>query len=116
MEPEILSSTVADDEAAPAASLAAPAPADESSSETGAEPETPSARAMLTADDIGRMLAEAEQRGYLRGRNERAEAMINRPLLFENPRRSESEPEAARTSGEGLTEGFLSGLRAGVWD
>lgn len=115
MEPENISSPAADEEAALQPSTAEAPDAEESSAEPNSEEITP-ARAMLTADDIGRMLAEAEQRGYLRGRNERAEAMINRPLLFENPRRTEPAPDADRPSAEGLTEGFLTGLRPGVWD
>lgn len=116
MEPENLSSPAAEDEAALQPSTAEAPDAEESSAEIRPEPETPPARAMLTADDIGRMLAEAEQRGYLRGRNERAEAMINRPLLFENPRRTATAPDADPPAADGLTEGFLTGLRPGVWD
>ena len=102
MEPENLSSPAADDEAALQPSTAEAPDAEESSAEIRPEPETPPARAMLTADDIGR--------------NERAEAMINRPLLFENPRRTATAPDADPPAADGLTEGFLTGLRPGVWD
>ncbi len=62
--------------------------------------------------DIDRLVAEAEQRGYLRGRNEAiSEAMTTRPL-WENSRLSEAraleQPDPASL--------FLSRIRPDVWD
>ena len=39
-----------------------------------------------------------------------------RPVLFENPRRTATAPDADPPAADGLTEGFLTGLRPGVWD
>ena len=110
MEPENLSSPAADDEAALQPSTAEAPDAEESSAEIRPEPETPPARAMLTADDIGRMLAEAEQRGYLRGLNEKAEASLAEPGPYEevHPPRP-NHPHSASP----LVE---SAARPSIWD
>lgn len=62
--------------------------------------------------DLDRLVAEAEHRGYLRGRNEAiSEAMTSRPL-WENSRLTEARalerPDPASL--------FLSRLRPDVWD
>lgn len=62
--------------------------------------------------DIDRLIAEAEQRGYLRGRNEAIEETMASPALWENTRltraREMEEPDPASL--------FLSRLRPDVWD
>lgn len=62
--------------------------------------------------DIEALLAEAEQRGYLRGRNEAIEASMRTPALLENSRltraRALEAPDPASL--------FLSRIRPGVWD
>ena len=67
---------------------------------------------MVARDEVNRLVAEAEARGYLRGRNETAAESMHTPQLWENPRRTvmeqECEPDPA--------SGFLSKLRPGVWD
>lgn len=73
------------------------------------QPEQPSAP---SSPDLDRLIAEAEQRGYLRGRNEAiSEAMTTRPL-WENSRLTEAraleQPDPASL--------FLSRLRPDVWD
>ncbi|MDE6101286.1 MAG: hypothetical protein K2G01_09600 [Paramuribaculum sp.] len=64
------------------------------------------------AEEIARLMAEAEQRGYLRARNEIAEQLMSRPELFENPLRGRE----GREKPQSLAEGFLSELPRGVWD
>lgn len=67
---------------------------------------------MMAMDQVNRLVAEAEARGYLRGRNECAAREMNTPQLWENPRRTamerECEPDPACE--------FLSKIRPGVWD
>ncbi len=62
--------------------------------------------------EVNRLVAEAEARGYLRGRNESAAESLDTPWLWENPRRTEMERECA----SGLADEFLARLRPGVWD
>lgn len=62
--------------------------------------------------EVNRLVAEAEARGYLRGRNESAAESLDTPRLWENPRRTEMERECA----SGLADEFLARLRPGVWD
>lgn len=88
----------------PEATEEAPAPAE--APESHESPETPK------APDIEALLAEAEQRGYLRGRNEAIEASMHTPALLENSRltraRALEAPDPASL--------FLSRIRPGVWD
>lgn len=53
--------------------------------------------------DLSRLLDEAEQRGYLRGRNEAITEQISRPGLWEEPDTS------SRVT-------ILDNLRPGIWD
>lgn len=88
----------------PEATEEAPAPAEVPESHESTE--TPE------ATDIEALLAEAEQRGYLRGRNEAIEASMHTPALLENSRltraRALEAPDPASL--------FLSRIRPGVWD
>lgn len=88
----------------PEATEEAPAPAE--APESHESTETPE------ATDIEALLAEAEQRGYLRGRNEAIEASMHTPALLENSRltraRALEAPDPASL--------FLSRIRPGVWD
>ncbi len=68
-------------------------------------PETPDTEALI---------AEAEQRGYLRGLNEQIARHMQQPALWENERRPPAEP-SADTDGD-YASLFLSALRPGVWD
>lgn len=98
----------------PAASAPEPqvtaAPVD-SAPESSPEPAVP-APDVVERREVNRLVAEAEARGYLRGRNELAEVSMNTPGLWENPRRTamdrETDPDPAY--------GFLSKIRPGVWD
>lgn len=69
---------------------------------------------VYTARQIDEMMAEAEERGYIRGRNERITALMMRPELLENPLRPREAP--SRPSAGELAEAFLSSLRPSVWD
>lgn len=64
--------------------------------------------------DIDRLVAEAEQRGYLRGRNEQAQAMIDSPAMLENTSLRNEEPSEG--AGSSFASRFLSRLPKGVWD
>lgn len=70
------------------------------------------------ADGLERLLAEAERRGYLRARNEIAEAAMGSPRLWENPsRRAEEQAKAdAAPKDAGLKSDFLRRVRPSVWD
>lgn len=87
-------------------------PLTESTEPTEPQPAEPQAAA-VSQDEVARLVAEAEQRGYLRALNERARQQMDRPALFENParRRQASVPEA-----DNLVSAFLSRLPRGVWD
>ncbi len=88
----------------PEATEEAPAPAE--------APESHESKETPEAPDIEALLAEAEQRGYLRGRNEAIEASMHTPALLENSRltraRALEAPDPASL--------FLSRIRPGVWD
>ena len=88
----------------PEATEEAPAPAE--------APESHESKETPEAPDIEALLAEAEQRGYLRGRNEAIEASMHTPALLENSRltraRALEDPDPASL--------FLSRIRPGVWD
>lgn len=78
----------------------------EPASDADSDPEQP---------DIEKLIAEAEQRGYLRALNERAHAEMSKPVLLENLNRRGGAGQAAETPA-GLASGFLSTLTPGVWD
>lgn len=71
-----------------------------------AAPEPDSAQANIEA-----AVAEAEQRGYLRGRNERIEQLMQRPAMMERPDTTELHPASTRSD-----QGFLSKLKVSIWD
>lgn len=90
---------------------AAPVDSSPESAQDAPEPAVP-APDVVERQEVNRLVAEAEARGYLRGRNELAEISMNSPGLWENPRRTamdrETDPDPAY--------GFLSKIRPGVWD
>lgn len=90
---------------------AAPVDSTPESAQDAPEPSVP-APDVVERQEVNRLVAEAEARGYLRGRNELAEISMNSPGLWENPRRTamdrETDPDPAC--------GFLSKIRPGVWD
>lgn len=69
-------------------------------------------------DQLDTLLKEAEQVGYLRARNEIAEAMMNRPRLWENSSRRQAEQGEKRDQRceDSLSSGFLRKVRPSVWD
>lgn len=70
--------------------------------------------------DLQTLISEAEQRGYLRGRNERIEAEIMSPSdpYFGLPARASSSGSADPDDGDDddSCPGFLAHLRPGFWD
>lgn len=65
--------------------------------------------------DMEAMLAEAEQRGYMRGRNERIEELMNEPAPFarqSSPQRA-AEPADPPSTSEPL---ILNNPRVSIWD
>lgn len=69
----------------------------------------------VSAEEVARLVAEAEQRGYLRGLNENAREMMGRPALLENPR-VRTAPEKDRDACQTFASRFLTRLPRGVWD
>lgn len=73
-------------------------------------PEAPAAAPALSAEEVAAMVAEAEQRGYLRGCNERIDTLMERPAMWQQPA-----PPAAPADDD--TEiMILNHLRRSVWD
>lgn len=93
---------------------------DESKSETE-QPETPQAEeaeteaapeeapAAPTPEEIEQMVAEAEQRGYLRGRNEQIEQLMEAPTGY----KTETLGEGGPLQGEPM---ILGNLKPSIWD
>lgn len=69
----------------------------------------------VSAEEVARLVAEAEQRGYLRGLNENAREMMGRPALLENPR-VRTAPDKDRDACQTFASRFLTRLPRGVWD
>lgn len=101
-----------------------PEPETESSGEPKSEteqPETPQAEeaeteaapeeapAAPTPEEIEQMVAEAEQRGYLRGRNEQIEQLMEAPTGYE----TETLGEGGHLKGEPM---ILGNLKPSIWD
>ena len=84
--------------------------------QTDEEEQSPDAEAdaplSLTQSEVDKMIAEAEHRGYMRGRNEKIEKLMARPSMFEQllPGEPELNPEAER---EIL---ILNEPRHSIWD
>lgn len=73
------------------------------------EPPAPSPAPALTAEEVAAMVAEAEQRGYLRGCNERIDTLMERPAMWQQP----AAPAPADDDTEIM---ILNHLRRSVWD
>lgn len=78
--------------------------------DTGAPPEPPAPQP--PAADLEAALAEAEQRGYLRGRNERIEELMQRPGIMER----DTTQVINEADGNGAEPAFLSRLNVSIWD
>lgn len=68
--------------------------------------------------DLRTLIAEAEQRGYLRGRNERIEAEIMTPAdpYFGLPSGAAAPDPSDDVDDDDSCPGFLAHLRPGFWD
>ncbi len=65
------------------------------------------------------MIADAEERGYIRGRNEAIAERMRAPGLLQNPARAAADNmdcHASAIDPGGYESLFLSGLCPGVWD
>lgn len=72
--------------------------------------EPPAAPPTLSAEEIAAMVAEAEQRGYLRGCNERIDTLMERPAMWQQP------AQAAAPADDDTEIMILNHLRRSVWD
>lgn len=62
-----------------------------------------------SADELAAMLAEAEQRGYLRGRNEQIALAMKAPALWQEPDSTTDHPDDFQPA-------ILTNLRPSIWD
>lgn len=80
-------------------------------SSPASHPSDPSPCGAPAPDDWETKLAEAEQRGYLRGRNESIARLMEAPAMFE---RSTPAPDADAPAD--AAPGFLSRQRVSIWN
>ncbi len=66
----------------------------------------------LTQERVAEMMAEAEQRGYLRGRNESIEELMRKPGMFERV----ADGRLAEADSEADVPEILSRRRVSIWD
>lgn len=69
--------------------------------------------------DLEARLAEAETRGYLRGRNERIEQLMREPAIFERQRGHPSIPSSKASGEEWQADSqpmILNNPRVSIWD
>jgi hypothetical protein len=68
----------------------------------------------VTQEQLERLVAEAEERGYLRGRNESIAELMKRPGMFE---RADADSMSDSADSAGSSEVMiLNNLRPSVWD
>lgn len=68
----------------------------------------------VTQEQLERLVAEAEERGYLRGRNESIAELMKRPGMFE---RADADSMSDSADSVGSSEVMiLNNLRPSVWD
>ncbi len=70
----------------------------------------------FSREQLDQLVAEAEQRGYLRGRNEIAKQMMDRTQLLGNPLVDSSQPAIREDETSAFAQRFLTRLPRGVWD
>lgn len=81
------------------------------------EPQPKPASDAITPEDLARAVAEAEQRGYLRGRNESISQSMRRNGIWEQPHHSEDTPQPAPSSADGDDDlVLLRRIRPSIWD
>lgn len=84
-------------------------PEEISAAETAQPADQPTAEDQaVSPSDISRMIEEAEQRGYLRGRNEKITETVMSP--------DNSQPEACEEDCEDSCPSFLAHIRPGFWE
>lgn len=99
--------TQPEEETATASDVEATAP-----EESPEHEETPASG--IDETEVARLVAEAEERGYLHGRNEAIAERMEQPALWENTAGQPS--PAADDRAADYASLFLSELRPGVWD
>lgn len=67
----------------------------------------------ITEEELARAVEEAEQRGYLRGRNEAVSLAMQGDRLWEQPHAPEEPPTLGATESDAA---FLRHIRPNVWD
>lgn len=67
---------------------------------------------VLTPERVADMVAEAEQRGYLRGRNESIEVLMRKPGMFERV----ADGRVDEAGGEQDVPEFLGHRRVSIWE
>lgn len=70
----------------------------------------------VNRSEVDRLVAEAERRGYLRARNELAQAEINRTQLLGNPLLDSQSSRNAPDAESSFVSGFLTRIPRGAWD
>lgn len=81
--------------------------------------ETPPCTQPSYPPDLEARLAEAETRGYLRGRNERIEQLMREPAIFERQRGHPSIPSSQASGEEWQADSqpmILNNPRVSIWD
>lgn len=71
------------------------------------------------ADDIEARIAEAENRGYLRGRNERIAELMRQPALFERQTSPSARDAPGRMAADSPADSqpmILNNPRVSIWD
>lgn len=79
------------------------------------EPEEPAEPTEDPAAQQRRLLEDAERRGYLKGRNEMINRMMDSPQLFADLARLSS-PESPEPARDNPADSFLAHIRPRIWD
>lgn len=78
--------------------------------------ETPAAETLtVTETDIDALIASAEERGYLRGKNEILQQWLQQPAMLQNLATTKSESRHDEAPSD-PADSFLCDLRPGIWD
>lgn len=66
--------------------------------------------------DLQALLAQAEERGYLRGRNEQIAALMRQPGMFGSPATNSAAPESPSVAAAASDVMILNTQRVSIWD
>jgi hypothetical protein len=105
---------LAEQAAVPAENLETPETAEQLDGAESTEECDDDQQPTVTQEQLERLVAEAEERGYLRGRNESIAELMKRPGMFE---RADADSMSDSTDSAGSSEVMiLNNLRPSVWD